>query len=341
MVDLIKRLLPEEKLLISLCRLVFSEEQKKEISLLMNEINDWDHFIRLVNGHGIIALAAHNIRETGMADHVPPEVMKVLDNGRMQSMARNTWLAQRWKEVNTILTESGIKHILLKGLALEHTVYGSRGLRQMTDTDILVRKDDVMKAWLLLQEHGFKSDTIKSPLHRKIITETGKHMPTLRKDGFPVDIHHRLFYESEKNEILNDAIDNAIAIKVEGTRAFILNDDLHLEFLKKHHEDHMTSGGSQLRLFLDMELIRPGSATALTEEFLSGPYQSGTPGQRKEYYRIHYFALPHGVRIRYLAGDIFPSLRWMKKRHQCGTVKAILLYPRRLGKLLWVFGGKA
>jgi hypothetical protein len=36
--------------------------------------------------------------------------------------------------------------------------------------------------------------------------------------------------------------------------------------------------------------------------------------------------------------DIFPSLRWMKKRHRCSTVKAILLYPRRIGKLLWVAG---
>lgn len=105
----------------------------------------------------------------------------------MQSMIRNTWLAGRWKEVNTILSEAGIRNLLLKGMALEHTVYGSSRLRQMNDVDILVKKDEIMKAWLLLQSHGFISDMIKSPLHASIITEIGKHMPTLRKDGFQLN----------------------------------------------------------------------------------------------------------------------------------------------------------
>jgi hypothetical protein len=339
--DFFPNLTPEEKLLLSLCRLEFTDEQKKDIGELMKEIKDWDHFVRLVNDHGIIALTAYNIREKGLADHVPSASMKLLDNSRMQSMIRNTWLVQRWKEVNFILSEAGIKHVLLKGMALEHTVYGSRGLRQMNDADILVKKGDVMKAWLLLQEHGFESDMIKSSLHMKIITETGKHMPTLRKDGYPVEIHHRLFYEAEKNETLDKAIDSAVAIEIEGTRAYVLSKNIHLEFLKKHCEDHIASGGSQLRLWLDMELISPGSTPPLTAVFLSAPRQSGTPRQRKEYYRIHYFALPCNVRFRYLAGDIFPSFKWMKHRHGCGTLKALLLYPRRVGKVLWLIGGKA
>ena len=174
-------LTPDEKLLVSLCRLVLSEEQKSEIRDLMNEIKDWDHFVKLLNDHGIIALAAYNIRENGLDDLVPEKAMQILDNGLMQSIIRNTWLVQRWKEVNKILSESGIKHVLLKGMALEHTVYGAKGLRQMTDNDILVKKADAMKAWLLLQKHGFIPEMIKSPLHRKIITEIGKHMPTLAK----------------------------------------------------------------------------------------------------------------------------------------------------------------
>ncbi len=124
--------------------------------------------------------------------------MKVLDNGRMKSMIRNTWLAERWRKVNKILTAAGIKHVLLKGMALENTVYGAKGLRQMTDCDILVKKADALKAWLLLQENGFIPDIIKSPLHRKIIADIGKHLPTLRKDDYAVEIHHRLFREADK-----------------------------------------------------------------------------------------------------------------------------------------------
>jgi hypothetical protein len=336
MTDPITQLTAEEKLLISLCRLEFTGEQKKEIGMLMKEIKDWDHFVRLVNDHGIIALAAYNIREAGLADIVPKEAMKVLDNGRTQSMIRNTWLVHKWKEVNIILSEAGIKHVLLKGMALEHTVYGSRGLRQMNDADILVKKGDVMKAWLLLQEHGFESDMIKSPFHEKIIAEMGKHMPTLRKNDYPIEIHYRLFYDHEKNEKLNDAVDNAVAIDLEGTRAYILNDDLHLDYLKEHLHYHLASGDSQLRLFLDVELIKPDSAPPIPDGFLINPNDSVKLKQRKNAYRIHFFSLPRNIRFRYLVGDFFPSVKWMKKRHGCGCVKTLLYYPQRMGKLIWL-----
>ena len=255
--------------------------------------------------------------------------MKILDNGHMQSMVRNAWLVQRWKEVNTILSEAGIKHILLKGMALEHTVYGARGLRQMTDNDLLVKNEDAMKAWLLLQKHGFIPEMIKSPLYRKIITEIGKHMPTLVKEGYSVEIHNRLFRESEKNRKLNNAIENAVEIDIEGTKAFILKDDIHLDFLKEHLQYHLVSGGAQLRLFLDMELIKPGSAPPIPDGFLTKPDQSVSPEQRKKAYRATFFSIPKKIRFRYLVGDIFPSLGWMRKRHECGTVKAVLLISEK------------
>lgn len=327
----------EEKFLLALCGLESSEGQKQEILQLMEEHIDWDRYLKLVNEHGIIALEAYNIRELGFSDRVPEGVMNVLDNARMKTLMRNTWQIQQWKEVNDILSAAGIKHVLLKGMALEHTVYRSLGLRQMTDTDILVKKDDALRAWNLLQQHGFIPEIIKSPLYKKIITEIGKHLPTLVKDGYAVEIHNRLFHEPEKNGKLNNAIDNAIGIDVEGTRAFVLKDDIHLEFLKDHLDYHLVSGGAQLRLFLDMELIKPGSAPPLPDGFLTKPDQSASRQQRKNAYRTAFFSVPKEIRFRYLAGDIFPSLQWMRKRHNCSTFKAFCLYPGRLGKLLWLF----
>jgi hypothetical protein len=327
---------PEEKLVFSLCRLEFDDILKNDIRELMSESRDWGRFIQLVTDHGITALAARNIHHLELNGQMPAEIMKLLDGGRMQNMIRNTWLAGRWKEVNTILSQAGIRHVLLKGMALEHTVYRSAGLRQMNDVDILVKKDEIVKAWLLLKAHGFISDMIKSPLYRRIITETGKHMPTLRKDGFPVELHHRLFMSPERNKLLDSAIDNAVEIKLEGSPAYIPGNDIHLEFLKSHFEDHRSAGGIQLRLWLDMELLSPGSAPEFTAEMLKNPNRPPCLLQRKEYFRKYYYSMPRSVRPRFLAGDIFPSLKWMKKRHNCSSVKALMLYPRRLGKLLWL-----
>ena len=336
MTDPTAQLTAEEKLLISLCRIEFSDGQKAEIGDLMKEVKDWDRFAGMANEHGIIAISSYNIRKNRMADQVPEAVMKILDNARMQSMIRNTWLVQRWKEVNTILTKAGIKHVVLKGMALEHTFYGAKGLRQMTDTDILVREEDGMKSWLLLQENGFTPHNIKSPLHNKILPRIGKHLPTLFKDGYPVEIHTRLFDEPVKNQKLGEAIENAVEIDIEGTRAFILRDDVHLGYLKRHLEYHLSAGEAQLRQYLDMELISPGSAPEFPERFISNPVLPERRVQDRDAYVAQFRSLPRGIRLRYLAGDIFPSLKWMKQRHGCGTLRALILYPRRIGKVLWI-----
>lgn len=327
---------PEEKLVFALCRLEFDDIIKNDIRELTAEISDWNRFVHLVTGHGITALVARNIHHLNIDDRIPAEKLKLLDGGRMQSMIRNAWLAGRWKEVNSILSEAGIKHLLLKGMALEHSVYGSTGLRQMNDVDILVKKDEILKAWQLLQAHGFISDMIKSPLHRKILTETGKHMPTLRKDGFPVELHHRLFISSDRNKLLDKAIDNAVEISIEGSPAFIPGNDIHLEFLKCHFEDHGSVGGIQLRLWLDMELLSPGSAPEFTAGMIGNPNSGSKPGQRRENFRKRFYSMPMSVRLPYLIGDIFPSLKWMKKRYNCSNLEAMMHYPGRIAKIQWI-----
>ena len=121
-----------------------------------------------------------------MEKYIPEDAIAALENWYMKSVVRNAWLTERWKEVNTILSRAGIKHVLLKGMALEHTLYGSKGLRQMNDTDILLKHDDELEAWHLLQEYAYSNELIKSGLYKKILADIGKHLPTLYKNGYAV-----------------------------------------------------------------------------------------------------------------------------------------------------------
>ncbi len=92
-----------------------------------------------------------------------------------------------------ILEKEGIRVVLLKGLALEHTVYGSRGLRQMSDADMLVTPGEALRARDIMSTAGFESMPMKSRLYRHIMLDLGNHLPEMHRGGISVDLHYRLF----------------------------------------------------------------------------------------------------------------------------------------------------
>ena len=180
-------------LLLLLCRYPFKEKNRENLSKLLRKVQDWHGLVKLINAHGIIALAAYNIKESGLEKEIPREAMAILENGYHAEHDTKCLVTERWKEVNTILSDAGITHILLKGMALEHTLYGARGLRQMNDNDILVKSEDSIKAWRLLQQNGFTMEPFKSPLFRKIMFDFGRHLPAIYKEGYAIEIHDNLF----------------------------------------------------------------------------------------------------------------------------------------------------
>ena len=326
-------------LLLLLCRYPYDEKNRDELAALMADVSDWNGLVTLINAHGITALAAYNLKESGLDKMIPDDAKAFLEKGYLQSVVRNSWLTERWKEVNSILSDAGISHILLKGMALEHTLYGSLGLRQMNDNDILIRREDALRAWSLLKEKGFESKALKSPLHRKILPDLGKHLPELYKAGYSLEIHTRLFDETIPDpDFYKSIFDKAVAITVNNIIAYVLPDDINIRFLVKHFTYHRLSGDCQLRLYNDIRLLDRDNPPEFPESFIYEPIQKSKPGFRKESYITSYKAIPNKYRLRFLAGDIFPSLDWMRERYRCSAMGAVMRYPGRLGKVWWVVG---
>ena len=322
-------------LLLLLARYPYDSSSRDTLTRLLSEVNDWEVFVKLVNDHGIIALAAYNIKEVRLESLVPAKAMTMLENGLMQSMVRNAWLAERWKEVNEILNNAGIKHILLKGMALEHTIYGARGLRQMTDNDLLIRSEEAMDAWQLLQKSGFELMPPKSSLHLKILTRYGQHLPALFKDGYAVEIHTKLF-DNTDDKLYDRIFSDSVEIIIANEKAHILPADIHLKYLIRHHTRHELAGECQMRTYNDIKMLDPDNTLVFPDEFVSEPSKS----HKQQYRRTHYRATVHSVplkhRLMFIAGDVFPSVRWMRRRYGCGTFGALLRYPKRMGKLVWL-----
>jgi hypothetical protein len=324
-------------LLLLLCHYPYDPLTRERLKELLNQVEDWNNLVNLINSHGIIALAAYNIKEAGLENEIPLSAMDFLENGYRQSVVRNLWLKQRWKEVNEILEKAGIKHILLKGMALEHTIYGARGLRQMNDNDILIRREEAIKAWYLLQKEGFALNIPKSPLHIKIMRDIGNHLPALYKEGYSVEIHTELFdYKTRREMGHYDPFENPVELNVDNIKALSLNQDLHLKYLLSHFKRHALSGECQLRLYADVLILSQVKSVEFQDQFILNPNLKNRVEFRKRAYKSKVRFVDPKYRLLFILGDLFPSIKWMKERYGCGGIKVFMYYPHRLGKLIWL-----
>ncbi|HVN58504.1 MAG TPA: nucleotidyltransferase family protein [Bacteroidales bacterium] len=250
----LKSLPPELRLLIALCRLEFSDREKMVVAGLVKEVKDWDYFVRMVNLHGVVALAWNCLNITGNANLIPTQCLDYLHQGYIKSISRNTKIYSLLDEVLKIAGENGIRVILLKGLALELQYYGNMGLRQMNDLDLLVKKEDAVRFRNILLGNGFSSMPIVSPLHEKFLPGYGKHLPEMYRDGLTVEIHFSLFH-NETGLPSREFFREPGEIMFGEQTANVLSPAHNFLYLVNHLDHHERQGYSQARLYTDIFLI--------------------------------------------------------------------------------------
>lgn len=238
-------------LLLLLSRTGFTARQKDLIAGEIQSFTSWKLFASLAVRHGVAALVWQNITDLGMAGHVPVTEKTLLEGLRFKAIARVSWITEAAAGITALLEKEGIKVVLLKGLALEHTVYGSRGLRQMSDADLLVAPSDALRARNILVREGFRSMPLKSPLYRHIILDLGNHLPELHRGGISVDLHYRLF-GPEGGEMVVRAIEES---EMTGRLFRVLPPMTSFLALVSHIYKHEVKGEFQLRLWTDIFLL--------------------------------------------------------------------------------------
>lgn len=244
----------EEVLLIGLCRLEFGTELKVKLMSLAESQPDWNYFTILANSHGVAALVFNNLEKLKLIHLVPQEQQNFLKNALMMSLSRNTFNTQSMSEVLRLLNSENIKTVLLKGMALENTLYGNEGLRQMSDVDILIDRKECIRARNILMNSGYVSLPVKSLFHKLILTSTGKHLPSLIKNGTSVEIHHELF-GSRQNNLTEKLYDTSCEIELSGEKAYVPGPQIFFLYLVKHLYLHEINNESQLRLYTDLVVL--------------------------------------------------------------------------------------
>ena len=244
----------EEILLLGLCRMSFDAEVTVMLQALTETITDWNYFNSLAKAHGVAALVYHNFEKLNFLQYIPKEVTVSLRTSLMASLSRNIRNTEAMIEVLKLLNPENIKTVLLKGLALELSVYGNAGLRQMTDVDVLVTRKNCMKAREILMNHGFISLPVKSVFHKPILADIGKHLPSLIKEGFSFELHHELF-GTGKNILTEMLYESSYETEIKAEKTFIPKAQIFFLYLVKHLYLHEMNNESQLRLYADLVIL--------------------------------------------------------------------------------------
>jgi len=244
----------EEKLLLALCRLEFTDENLNKIRSLTSVVRDWKYFRSLANSHGVAALVWYNLEKHNLLSGIPEEVVTYLKSALMISLSRNAFNTEAMSEVLRILNSENIKTVILKGLALENSVYGASGLRQMSDVDILINREKCISARDILISKGYASLPVKSAFHKSIMPYFGKHLPSLLKNGMSVEIHHELFGERD-NVLTNILFDSSYEVEIKGEKTWFPQPQIFFLYLIKHLWQHEMNNESQLRLYTDLVVL--------------------------------------------------------------------------------------
>lgn len=316
----------EDQLMIALCRLSSTAEHKKYISGLVEKVTQWKHFVSQANEHGVAALVCNNLKEQGLMEKVPDSQAAFLTNAYLKSFSRNTYLFEKLKEVKKYLAEINIEPILLKGMALELSVYGNMGLRQMNDIDLYIDREDCLRAWNHLISKGYKPQALKSPLYKKIILDIGKHLPELYSDGISIELHHKLF-DTPPTSSAAFLPDEALAKEgypLPHAPCSLLPVEVHFLYLIKHLVYHETQGESQLRLYNDLcQLMTQCSRDVKESGILDMAKEYGLAEQLSEkFYTLHLlWGMP-------LPDELFKSITAQKKQQIENKIRAFILKPK-------------
>jgi len=170
-----------------------TEQQVKPLLFNIEDSPGWERFIHTAERHGLPGLAYKRLLELENLS-LPTELPATLTGRHRTAVVQSLVNKAATIEVSQLLSENGIRHLVLKGPAMTEPIYGGTGLRLSEDVDLLVQKEDVEDALKAMYGGGYLDTNGQKPdisnLTRRIHQEFQLIAP---KGQSMVELHWRLF----------------------------------------------------------------------------------------------------------------------------------------------------
>ncbi|GAB3943444.1 hypothetical protein GCM10028805_09690 [Spirosoma harenae] len=145
---------PEVAILLLACTLDVSTERKEQLSQFLNQRSiDWDLLYKLAVHHRIQPFLYRTFQEIPF---VSAAFLATLLADCRTIATDNLLKLHHYQSVKALLVNYAIDYLPLKGIYFAEQDYPDSSLRIVGDVDLLVRKEDVFKAILLIQQQGYQ-----------------------------------------------------------------------------------------------------------------------------------------------------------------------------------------
>ncbi len=148
----------EIELLLCCGRTSIHSRALERLRTLVCQDLDWQRLIRLAGSHGVLPLLYRSLSRNS-SDAVPKVVLDQLREASRSNLQHSLSLTAELLRLLDFFADHGINAIPFKGPVLAASVYKDLSLRQFSDLDVLVNRDDILKAGDLLASQGYQATT--------------------------------------------------------------------------------------------------------------------------------------------------------------------------------------
>lgn len=243
---------PENQIILLSAKLHPSDEEMEELNRQLPLVDDWEEAVRSLIARGVGPLFYSKLSQLPHGAAIPAEAVEMLRQSYYLTLSRGMVLQDVFRKVAGAFTAAGIRVVALKGIHLAEWLYGDIGLRQLSDIDILVRKEDGEQCMQLLAGLGFvqSGDEVSHTISEQLGII---HYPAMLLRDVSVEIHINLYRAGEPYTIdIRQLIDNAVPITLAGVPVHAL--ELHdlLIYGCIHLHKHFAGGDIQFTSFSDL-----------------------------------------------------------------------------------------
>jgi hypothetical protein len=230
---------PEEELLLRCARVSVGSDPVERVAELVPHVTDWEYIFQLASRHAVTPLVSHVFNQLDNCN-VPIACVPQLQAASRIRTARSLELTASLLELLSLFGTNSIPALAFKGPVLAYSLYGNVGLRDFVDLDILIRRQDVVKAKNVMLAHGYRTDLPTNPAQEVAYLRTRHELHFSRDDdSCPIEIHQAFLPPSYRFDYDYDSLWRRLDRTIfYGREIFSLSSDDLLLVLCAHGAKH-------------------------------------------------------------------------------------------------------